>query len=65
MVKQGPIMTKEVHEGDDENYLHKHKHHMTPQIPSWTSKVVANNNYETLIPWSYWIQNGQQPKCHV
>jgi hypothetical protein len=34
MVKQGPIMTKEVHEGDDENYLHKHKHHMTPQIPS-------------------------------
>jgi hypothetical protein len=30
MVKQGPIMVEEVYEGDDEDSLHKHKHHMIP-----------------------------------
>jgi len=40
-------MAKKVHEGDDEDYLHNHKHHMTPQIPSRTSKLVAINIHET------------------
>jgi hypothetical protein len=51
MVKQGPVMAKKVHEGDDEDSLHEHKHHMNPQIPSQTSKVVATNNRKTLTPW--------------
>jgi hypothetical protein len=53
-------MAKKIHEGDDEGSLHEHKHHMNPQILSWTSKVMATNSHETLIPWSYWIQNGQK-----
>jgi hypothetical protein len=53
MVKQGPIMAKEVHEGNGEDYLHKHKHHMISQVASRTSKVMATNSHETLIPWSY------------
>jgi len=36
MVKQGPVMVKEVHEDDDEYFLHKHKHHMSPQFFSQT-----------------------------
>jgi hypothetical protein len=52
MVKQGLVMVEEVHEGDGENSLHKHKHHMSPKIPSRTSKVTTTNNPETLIPWS-------------
>jgi hypothetical protein len=58
-------MVENVHEGDDKDSLHKHKHHVSPQIPSQTSKVVATNSQETLIPWSRWIQNGQQPMCCV
>jgi hypothetical protein len=27
-------MAKEVHEGDDKDSLHEHKHHMIPQIRS-------------------------------
>jgi hypothetical protein len=30
MVKQGLVVVKEVHEGDDEDFLHEHKHHMSP-----------------------------------
>jgi hypothetical protein len=44
-------MVEEVHEGDDEDSLHEHKHHMSPQIPSQTSKIAATNNHETLIQW--------------
>ncbi len=40
MVKQGPVMVKEVHE-NDEDFLHKHKHHMSSQIFSRTFKVQA------------------------
>ncbi len=29
-VKQGLIMAKKVHEGDDKDSLQKHKHHMNP-----------------------------------
>jgi hypothetical protein len=46
------VMVEEVHEGDDEDSLHEHKHHMSPQIPSQTSKVTATNSHETLTPWS-------------
>jgi hypothetical protein len=53
MVKQGPVMAKEVHEGNDKDSLHEHKHHMSSQIPSQTSKIVTTNNHETLTPWSY------------
>jgi hypothetical protein len=28
--KQGVVMVEEVHEGDDEDFLHKHKHHKSP-----------------------------------
>jgi hypothetical protein len=59
MVKQGPVMAEEVHEGNYKDSLHEHKHHMNSQIPSQTSKIVTINNHETLTPWSYWIQNGQ------
>jgi hypothetical protein len=59
------IMVEEVHEGDDENSLQEDKHHMNPQILSRTSKVVTTNSHETLTPWSCWIQNGQQPMCHI
>jgi hypothetical protein len=51
MVKQRLVVVEEVHEGDDEDFLHKHKHHMSPQIPSQISKVVAINSHETLTPW--------------
>jgi hypothetical protein len=40
-------MAKEVHEGDDKDYLHNHKLHMTPQIPSQTSILAAINIHET------------------
>ncbi len=53
MVKQGLVMAEEVHEGNDEFFLHKHKHHMSPKIPSQTSKVATTNSHETLTPWSY------------
>jgi hypothetical protein len=52
MVKQGLVVAKEVHGGDEEDYLHKHKHHMSPQIPSQTSKTMTTNSHKTLIPWS-------------
>jgi hypothetical protein len=51
-------MAEEVHEGDDKDFLHEHKHHKSPQMPSWTSKIEATNSHKTLIPWSYWIQIG-------
>jgi hypothetical protein len=44
-------MVEEVHEGNDEDFLHKHKHHMNPKIPLQTSKVMATNIHETLTPW--------------
>jgi hypothetical protein len=40
------------HEGDDEDYLFKHKHHKIRQTPSHISKTMATNNFETLTPWS-------------
>jgi hypothetical protein len=40
------------HEGDDEDFLLKHKLCEIQQIPSHTSKVMATNNLETLTPWS-------------
>jgi hypothetical protein len=45
-------MAKEFHDGNDENSLHEHKHHMSPKIPSQTSKIAATNSHETLTPWS-------------
>jgi hypothetical protein len=39
------------HEGKEEDYLFEHKHHKIQQIPSHTSKNMADaNNLETLIP---------------
>jgi hypothetical protein len=46
-------MVEEVHEGNDEDSLHEHKHHKSPQIPSQTFKVMATNNQDTLTPWSH------------
>jgi len=40
------------HEGNDEDFLLKQKHHKIQQTPSHTSKVVATNNFKTLTPWS-------------
>jgi hypothetical protein len=34
MMKQGSVMAKKVHECDDKDFLHEHKHHISPQIPS-------------------------------
>jgi hypothetical protein len=34
MGKHALVMVEEVHEGDDEDSLHEHKHHKNPQIPS-------------------------------
>jgi hypothetical protein len=47
----GSIMVERDHEGDDEDFLFKHKHHKIQQIPSHTFKVVAINNFEiqTLV----------------
>jgi hypothetical protein len=39
-------------EGDDEDFLFKHKHHKIRQTLSHISKVVTTNNIKTLIPWS-------------
>jgi hypothetical protein len=30
IVQDEPIMIEEVHEGNDEDFLHEHKHHMIP-----------------------------------
>jgi hypothetical protein len=51
MKMQGLAMVEKNHEGDDEDYLREHKCHKIQQIPSHTSKIVATNNFETLIPW--------------
>jgi hypothetical protein len=40
------------HEGDDKDSLLEHKHHKVRQTPSHISKVMATNNFETLIPRS-------------
>ncbi len=47
MRKQVLVMVEEVHEGDDKDFLHEHKHHKNPQIISRTFKVVATNNHKT------------------
>jgi hypothetical protein len=51
-------MVEEDHEGDDEEFLLKHKHCKIQQKFSHTSTIVAINNLATLTPWSYGIQNG-------
>ncbi len=58
-------MVEEDHEGDDEEFLLKHKHCKIQQKFSHTSTIVAINNLATLTPWSYGIQNGMQPKYHA
>jgi len=45
-------MVEKIHEGNNEIFLHEHKHHMNLQILSRTSKVAGTNNDETLTPWS-------------
>jgi hypothetical protein len=62
---QGLATNKGVHVGDNKIFLFVHKNHMTPQIPSCISKVVATNNFERLIPWSWLIQNGLQLEYHA
>jgi hypothetical protein len=59
------MMVERVYEGNDENYLLEHKHCKIWKFPSHTSKIMATNNFKTLIPWSCWIQNGLQPKHGV
>jgi hypothetical protein len=46
------------HEGNDVNSLFDQKHCKIRQNLSHASKDVATHNIETLIPWSYKIQNG-------
>jgi hypothetical protein len=41
------------HEGNDEEFLLKHKHRKIQQNPSHTSKIMATNNLETRIPWPF------------
>jgi hypothetical protein len=36
------------HEGDDKDFLFKHKHYKIQQIISHISKIVATNNIKTL-----------------
>jgi hypothetical protein len=62
---QGSIMVEGDHEGDDKDSLLEHKHHKIQQPPSHTSKTMATNNLETLIPWYFWIQNGLQLKHYA
>jgi hypothetical protein len=56
------IMVERNHEGDDEDFLFEHKFCKIWQTPSHTSKVVAINNFKTLISWPCSIQNGLYPK---
>ncbi len=50
----GSTIVEGDHEGKEEDSLFEHKHHKIQQIPSHTSKNMANaNNLETLIAWSY------------
>jgi hypothetical protein len=44
------IMARRIHAGNAEDSLLMHKHHMTPQTPSW---VMVANNFKRLVPWSY------------
>jgi hypothetical protein len=46
-------MVERNHEGDDEDFLFKHKHRKILQVLSHTSKDVDTNNLETLTPWFY------------
>jgi hypothetical protein len=39
------------HGGNDKDSLFEHKHRKIQQVLSHTSKVVATNNLEILIPW--------------
>jgi len=45
-------MAEKIHDGDNKDFLHEHKHHMNLQILSRTSKIAATNSDETLTPWS-------------
>jgi hypothetical protein len=45
-------MVERNHEGDDKDFLLKHKHCKIRQTPSHIATIVATNNLETLIPWS-------------
>jgi hypothetical protein len=44
---QGSVMVEGNHEGDDEDYLIKHKHRKIQQTPSHISKVMVTNNLKT------------------
>ncbi len=59
---QGLVMVEGDREGDDEISLLEHKHRKIWQFFSYTSKVVTTNNFETLTPWFYWIQNDMLAK---
>jgi hypothetical protein len=53
------------HESDYEDFLFEHKHRKIRQIFLHTSKTMAINNLETLIPWSRWIQDDLYLKHHA
>jgi hypothetical protein len=53
MRMQGSIIVEANHEKDDKNSLFEHKLGKIQQTPSHISKVMAINNLETLIPWSF------------
>jgi hypothetical protein len=53
MAMQVLTITRGVHVGDAKVFLLVHKHHMTLQIPSHSSKTMATNNLKKLVPWSY------------
>jgi hypothetical protein len=41
------------HESNDQDSLLELKHRKIQQTPSHISKIVATNNFKTLIPWSW------------
>jgi hypothetical protein len=49
---QGLAMVEGDHENYEEDFLFEHKHHNIRQPFSHSSKTMATNNLETLIPWS-------------
>jgi hypothetical protein len=52
MEMQGSTMVEGDHEGNENDFVFNHKHHKIRQTPPHTSKTMATNNLETLIPWS-------------
>jgi hypothetical protein len=64
-VMQGLAMTKGIHVGNDKDFSVHAQKYMTPQIPSCISKIMATNNFERLVPWSWLIQNGLQLEYHA